>query len=83
MPPEQPDDPARLDPPQAEVVLGDLGLAMLAAGYAVTDVTAALKATGAAHGCPEMRFAVFPHAVLIDGPGRNGRTWRTRSLASR
>ncbi len=61
------DSPRRSE--QVARLLGDLGISMLAAGYAVTDVAAALNQVASANGTPELRVGVMPAAVFVDDPG--------------
>ncbi len=51
-----------------EDLVGELGVAMLAAGYAVTDVGTTLHAVAAAHGQPLLTVGAIPTAILIDDP---------------
>ena len=48
--------------------LGELGAAMLDAGYAVTDVSLALQAIGKARGRTDLTIGVLPRAIMIDDP---------------
>ncbi|MCB0915323.1 MAG: threonine/serine exporter family protein [Actinobacteria bacterium] len=49
-------------------MIGRLGLAMLAAGYAVTDVTAELRRVANSAGRAEMSIGALPNAILVDDP---------------
>lgn len=51
-----------------EDLVGELGVAMLAAGYAVTDVGSTLAAVATAHGRPSLTVGAIPTAILIDDP---------------
>ncbi|MGI9162472.1 MAG: threonine/serine exporter family protein [Mycobacterium sp.] len=53
-------------PAATEEMVGELGLAMLAAGYAVTDIQNALNRVGAAEEAGALSIGVFPSAILTD-----------------
>ncbi len=53
---------------EVEGMIGRLGLAMLAAGYAVTDVASQLRKAAHAAGRPAMSVGALPNAVLVDDP---------------
>jgi uncharacterized membrane protein YjjP (DUF1212 family) len=55
------------------LTLGDLGAALLDAGYAVTDVQQALRRIGTSHGRADLTIGVLPSAIMVDDP-RAGRT---------
>jgi uncharacterized membrane protein YjjP (DUF1212 family) len=48
--------------------LGELGAAMLDAGYAVTDVALALRSIGKARGRSDLTIGVLPSAIMVDDP---------------
>lgn len=56
------------DAAQVDDLVGDLGVAMLAAGYAVTDVGSTLTTVARAHGRDSMTVGAIPTAILIDDP---------------
>src|SRR6478609_2369852 len=69
------DDPAisgrSSDPPPDDDIattLGELGAAMLDAGYAVTDVALALRTVGKAGGRTDLTIGVLPSAIMVDDP---------------
>jgi uncharacterized membrane protein YjjP (DUF1212 family) len=59
--------------PDPALALGELGAALLDAGYAVTDVQRVLAEVADAHGRADIAIGVLPSAVLIDNPA-DGRT---------
>lgn len=61
--------------PSGEAVefVGQLGLAMLAAGYAVTDVQTTLNRTATAVGVPGASIATLPSGVLVDASGASAK----------
>ena len=59
--------------PDPALALGELGAALLDAGYAVTDVQRILGEVAAAHGRSDITIGVLPSAVLLDNPA-DGRT---------
>lgn len=59
--------------PDPALALGELGAALLDAGYAVTDVQRVLCEVAGAHSRSDITIGVLPSAVLIDNPA-DGRT---------
>ncbi|MDQ1249286.1 MAG: ThrE protein [Actinomycetota bacterium] len=51
-----------------EEMIGRLGLAMLAAGYAVTDVGSTLRRVAQVSGRASMSVGALPNAILLDDP---------------
>jgi len=49
-------------------VLGDLGAALLDAGYAVTDVAQSLRTVGKTRGRTDLTIGVLPSAIMVDDP---------------
>lgn len=56
------------DSATVEEMVGRLGLAMLAAGYAVTDVGSTLRRVAHVTGRQTMSVGALPNAILIDDP---------------
>jgi uncharacterized membrane protein YjjP (DUF1212 family) len=50
------------------IVLGELGAALLDAGYAVTDVAQTLRTVGATRGRTDLTIGVLPSAIMVDDP---------------
>jgi uncharacterized membrane protein YjjP (DUF1212 family) len=69
-------EPGRQD---VALALGDLGAALLDAGYAVTDVQQILQAVADAHGRGDATIGVLPSAIMVDDPAAG----RTRLVSSR
>lgn len=66
-------DPDPLGLPDPALALGELGAALLDAGYAVTDVQRVLCEVAEAHGRSDITIGVLPSVALIDNPA-DGRT---------
>ncbi|MET0966051.1 MAG: threonine/serine exporter family protein [Nakamurella sp.] len=49
-------------------VLGELGAALLDAGYAVTDVAQTLRTVGKTRGRTDLTIGVLPSAIMVDDP---------------
>lgn len=49
--------------------LGSFGALMLDAGFAVTDVSQAMRATARARSLPDVVLGVLPQAVFVDADG--------------
>jgi uncharacterized membrane protein YjjP (DUF1212 family) len=49
-------------------VLGELGAALLDAGYAVTDVAQNLRTVGKVRGRTDLTIGVLPSAIMVDDP---------------
>lgn len=59
------------DPPPDDDIattLGELGAAMLDAGYAVTDVALTLRTVGKTRGRTDLTIGVLPSAIMVDDP---------------
>ncbi len=64
--------------PDVALALGDLGAALLDAGYAVTDVQQILQAVADVHGRGDATIGVLPSAIMVDDPMAG----RTRLVSS-
>lgn len=63
------------------LALGELGAALLDAGYAVTDVQQIVQSVADAHGRSDVTIGVLPSAVMVDDP-LVGRTRLVNASAS-
>jgi len=71
-------EPGRQD---VALALGDLGAALLDAGYAVTDVQQILQAVADTHGRGDATIGVLPTAIMVDDPAA-GRTRLVNSMGT-
>ena len=67
-----PNEPSGTGEPAASVVLGQLGVLLLDAGFSVTDVRVALHRAAQSSGIVGLSYSVFPDLVIVSN-ARSGR----------